>query len=138
MQIVTNYWAVLVAAIASLIIGSVWHGPLFGKKYMQASGMDGMSEDKKMEMKKGMKKAYILQFVASFVMIYVLSCFMWLTTQMTVMGGLTVAFWAWIGFVVPIKLSEAIWGGKMAMFWIGIGNMLVTLLVAGAILGAWQ
>ena len=138
MQITVNYWAVLVAAIASMVMGSIWHGPLFGKKYMQAMGMDSWSEEKKAEMKKCMTKAYIWQFIASLVMIYVLACFMSLTDQMSVMGGLTVAFWAWIGFVVPLKLSEALWGGKMILFWIGIGNMLLTLLVAGAIVGAWQ
>ena len=138
MQIEVNLWAVLVAAIASMVIGSVWHGPLFGNRYMQAMGMDSWSEEKKAEMKKCMKQAYVWQFIASLLMIYVLACFMWLTNQMTILGGLTVAFWAWIGFVVPVKLSEALWGGKMILFWIGIGNMLVTLLVAGAIVGAWQ
>jgi hypothetical protein len=45
--------------------------------------------------------------------------------------------WTWLGFVVPIKLGDALWGGKMTMFWLGIGNMLLTLLAGAAIIGAW-
>jgi hypothetical protein len=33
-------------------------------------------------------------------------------------------------------MGEAIWGGKWPLFWIGVGNMLITLLVTGAIIGA--
>jgi hypothetical protein len=58
--------------------------------------------------------------------------------MLSVMGGLQVAGGIWIGFVVPLKLGDALWGGKMTIFWLGIGNMLVTLLAAGAIIGAWQ
>jgi hypothetical protein len=56
---------------------------------------------------------------------------------MTVQNGMTVAFWAWLGFVVPIKLGDALWGGKMSLFWLGAGYNLVLLLVTGAIIGAW-
>ncbi|OGI67608.1 hypothetical protein A2732_02310 [Candidatus Nomurabacteria bacterium RIFCSPHIGHO2_01_FULL_40_10] len=132
-----NYLAVLVAAIASMVVGSVWYGPLFGKKFAQAMGMDKLSPEQQAEMKKGMTMTYLWQFVASLVMFYVLAWLMGALNQMSVVGGLTAAFWVWIGFVVPLKLSDAIWGGKMSLFWIDIGANLVTLLVAGAIIGAW-
>lgn len=42
MQIVTvNYWAILAAAVASFVLGWIWHSPfLFGKMYMKLSNMD--------------------------------------------------------------------------------------------------
>jgi|SRR3989338_4967810 len=138
MNIIINFWAVLVAAIVSMIIGSIWYGPLFGKKFMSAKGMGTWSEEKKAEMKKGMWKSYVLQFIASLVMFYVLAWLMGSLNQMSVNGGFMAAFWVWIGFVVPLALGEAVWGGKMILFWISISNMLVTLLVAGAIIGAWH
>ncbi len=125
------------SAIASMAIGSVWYGPLFGKKYIELMGMNTWSPEKQAEMKKAMTMTYVWQFVASLVMFYVLAWLIGATYQMSVMGGLTAAFWVWIGFVVPLKLGDALWGGKMALFWLGIGNMLVSLLVAGAIIGAW-
>ncbi|HEV7424144.1 MAG TPA: DUF1761 domain-containing protein [Candidatus Paceibacterota bacterium] len=136
MQITINFWAVLVSAIVSMIIGSVWYGPLFGKKFMHLTGMDNMSPEKKAEMKKGMTMTYILQFISSLVMFYVLAWLMGSLNQMTMAGGFATAFWMWLGFVVPLKLSDALWGGKMPLFWMGIGNMLITLLAAGAVIGA--
>lgn len=132
-----NYLVVLVAAVASMVVGSVWYGPLFGKKYMSAMGMDNMSEEQKVAMKKGMTMTYVWQFIASFVMFFVLAWLMGSMEQVSVHGGVALAVWVWGGFVVPLKLSDAIWGGKMVLFWISISNMLVTLLVGGAIIGAW-
>ena len=137
MQITINFWAVLVSAVASMIVGSVWYGPLFGKKYISAMGMDKKSSEEQAMMKKGMMWNYVGQFVASLVMFYVLAWLMGGLNQMSVTGGLTTAFWVWFGFVVPLKFGDAIWGGKMILFWIGIGGSLVTLLAAGAIIGAW-
>ncbi len=131
-----NFLAVLVSAIASMVIGSIWYGPLFGKQFMRVSGMDQWSPEKRAEMKKSMGMTYLVQFIASLVTFYILARFMDDLGQMSVSGGLTVALLAWIGFVVPIKLGDALWGGKMPMFWLGIGNMLITLLAAGAIIGA--
>ncbi len=133
-----NIWAVLVSAVASMVIGSIWYGPLFGKKFMLAMGMDKMTPEQQAEMKKNMGMSYFLQFVASLVMFYVLAMFMGRLGQLSLTSGLQVAFWAWLGFVVPVQLGNAIWGGKMSLFWISIGNMLATLLVAGAIIGVWQ
>ena len=35
---VINYGAVVGAAVASMILGSLWYGPLFGKPWMAAMG----------------------------------------------------------------------------------------------------
>ena len=34
-----NFWAVLVAALSSFVIGSLWYGPLFGKTWMKLNGL---------------------------------------------------------------------------------------------------
>jgi|SRR3989344_1114970 len=139
MQIIVavNFWAVLVAAVASMVVGSIWYGPLFGKKFMEVMGFNSMSEAEKAEMKKEMAKTYIIQFTASLVMFYVLAWLMGALNQMSAVGGVQAAFWIWLGFIVPVKLGDAIWGGKMSLLWLGIGNMLVTLIVGGMIIGAW-
>lgn len=132
-----NLLAVLAAAVASMVIGSIWYGPLFGKMFMQALGMDQWNPEKKEAEKKKMGITYAVQFITSLVMFYVLAIFMFRLEQISVSGGLMVAFWVWLGFIVPVKLGDAIWGGKMTLFWLGAGNMLVTLLAAGAIIGAF-
>ena len=134
-DVTVNIWAVLVSAVASMVIGSIWYGPLFGKTFMKAMGMEHMSEEKRSEMKKMMMPTYIKQFIASLVMFYVFAWLMGALGAKSPMNGIQAAFWVWLGFIVPVKFGDAIWGGKMALFWLGVGNMLLTLAAAGAIIG---
>ena len=134
-----NLWAVLVAAIASMVIGSIWYGPLFGKQFMRESGMDQWSKERRDAAMKNMAWTYLAQFVASLVTFYVLALLIeGFFGRLSAVNGIKAALIAWIGFVVPVKLGDTIWGGKMSLFWLGIGNMLVTLVAAGAIIGAWR
>jgi hypothetical protein len=133
-----NFWAVLVSAIASMVIGSIWYGPLFGKKFMSAIGMDTWSAEKKEAEKKKMGMTYLGQFLANLIMFYILGWLMGALGAKSATNGLQVAFWVWLGFVAPVQFGQQIWGGKMSLFWLGAGNMLLTLLAAGAILGAWM
>ena len=133
-----NVWAILVAAVASMVIGSIWYGPLFGKPFMKAMGMDQWSKERQEAEKKRMGMLYFMQFLASLVTFYFLASFIRDTSMTTVAGGMLVSLCAWAGFVVPVKLADSLWGGKMILFWLGAGNMLLTLLVAGAILGGWR
>ena len=133
-----NYWAVIVSAIASMVVGSIWYGPLFGKMFMNAMGMDGWSQEKKDAMKKAMAITYVWQFIASLVMFYVLAWMIVGLNRLSIKGGVHVALLEWIGFVVPLSLGQALWGGKIKLFWLSIGNMLITLVVAGVIIGAWK
>lgn len=133
-----NYLAVLAAAVASMVVGSVWYGPLFGKKFMAEIGMDKWTPEKQAAEKKKMGMTYALQFVASLVMFYVLAGLIVGFGQFGWAKGAMTGFIVWLGFVVPVKFGDAIWGGKMSLFWLGVGNMLVTLLVAGAIIGGWN
>lgn len=133
-----NYWAVAVSAIVSMVIGSIWYGPLFGKMFMREMGMDKWTPEQQTKMKNTMTRSYALQFLGSVVMFFVLAWYITTSIHTGVYGGVANAFGLWLGFVVPLALGNAIWGGKIKLFWLNIGNMLVTLLVAGAIIGGWR
>ncbi len=138
MNVVINYWAVLLSAVVSMVIGSIWFGPLFGKKFMEACDMDKWSPEKQAEMKKSMMVSYVGQFIASLVSFYALA---WLVSALgytTVMGGVAVAMLIFIGFMVPHKLGDALWGGKAVLFWLGVGSSFFIMLAGGAILGGWH
>ena len=133
-----NYLAVLVAAVASMVIGSIWYGPLFGKKFMAASGMDSWTPERRDAMKKKMWMSYVGQFAASLVMFYVLAGIITSFEQFGWTKGAMSGFIVWLGFVVPLKVGDVAWGGNKTLFWLETLNMLVTLLAAGAIIGAWR
>ncbi len=133
-----NYLAVLAAAVVSMVIGSIWYGPLFGKKFIAAMGMDKWSPEKQAEMKKKMWMSYVGQFIASLVMFYVLAGIIVGFGQFGAVKGAMSGLVMWFGFVLPLKVGDVAWGGNKTLFWLESFNMLFTLLVAGAIIGAWK
>lgn len=136
-----NYLAVVVAAVANMVIGMMWYGPIFGKPWVKLAGIT--SEKIAEAKKKGMAKEYVLAFVGALLMSYVLShVIIFGMSYMNVSGisaGFSSAFWVWLGFFVPVTMSAVLWDGKPWKLWlINSSYYLVTLLVMGAILASWM
>ena len=135
-QVNVNYLAVLVAAIASMVIGFLWYGPLFGKQYMALMNFD----KKKMQeaKKKGMGKQYTLTFLTSLITGYVLAYFVNYAQASTIADGVVLGSWLWIGFFATTQLGVVLWEGKpVKLYLIKTLDSLVTLAVMGAILAVW-
>lgn len=139
-----NFLAVLVAAIASMIIGSIWFGPLFGKTFMEGVGMNQWSVEKKQAMKKKMVWTYLQQFVLSLLIADVFAHLAWgmdlaMGRQANFMSGLSTGLWIWLGFALPIRYGQSLWSGKEFKYTaIDLGYWLVLLLTFGVIFSAWQ
>src|SRR4051812_21912076 len=99
---IINIWAVLVAAIVSMIIGVIWHGPIFGKVFIREMGLDKLSPEEQQKMKSTMLRSYVLQFIGSFVMFFVLAWYINTSVHPGIFGGVANAFGLWLGFVVPL------------------------------------
>jgi hypothetical protein len=131
-----NIWMVLVATLVSFVIGWIWFGPLFGKKWMKDMAF---SEAEMAKMKaKGMMTPMILQLIAFFVMTLV---FVSLASALNLVGFSALgclAFWLWLGFEVPMIIGMNLWGGKpWSTFWISSAQNIVTLLVTALIYSYW-
>ena len=131
-----NYWAVLVAGVASMVLGMLWYGPLFGKRWMQLSGFTQADMEKAKA--GGMGKTYFWAFVGALVTAYVLAHFVGYFGADTVGRALQLAFWAWLGFVVTSSLDSVLWEGKpKELYLINIGYRLVSLAVMALIIARW-
>ncbi len=132
-----NYWAVLVAAFASYVIGALWYSPLlFGKAWMELMGFT--EKDMQDAKKKGMAKKYGIMFVSTLVMSYVLAHVVDYTESTTVIAGAQAGFWIWLGFIAPVSLGSVLWEGKSWTLWlINASYYLVVLLIMGAVLAVW-
>lgn len=115
MGIGVNYLAVLVAAVASFLFGWLWHGMLFQKQWMKLSGLTF----------KSMKKMHLsplasmsLGFVIQLVMTYVLAVFISAFSISSLYAGVQLAFWLWLGFVMPLTAGVWVWEGKPFMLFI--------------------
>ena len=141
MTVPINYFAVCVAAVASMIIGFLWYGPVFGKQWMALSGM---TEEKIASAKaEGMGKKYFITFLGSLMMSYVLAhAIIFAGAYLQVEGvpaGLMAGMWNWLGFVAPVTLGTVLWDGKPWKLWfLNNGHYLVSLAVMGIILSLWK
>ncbi|MFQ5797138.1 MAG: DUF1761 domain-containing protein [Bacteroidota bacterium] len=131
-----NLLAVLVAAIASMIVGAVWYSPaLFAKRWL---ALMKKSEAELEQMKKKAPRAYALSFVGALVMSYVLAHIVDCAQATTVAGGLESGFWLWLGFVGTTNLSGVLFEDRpTGLYLINMGHYLVSLLIMGAILAVW-
>lgn len=132
----TNFLAILVVGVINMVIGSLWYGPLFGRPWMRYMGISykQMQEGKK----KGMTKQYLIMFIATLLMAYVLSMFIVFTSSVTVLEGAMVGFWAWLGFLATTMIGSVLWEQKpLNLYWLNVFHYLVVLMIDGAILAIW-
>ena len=135
MDVAINNWAVLVAAVASAVIGAVWYSPfMFGNAWMR---LLGRSEE---EVKKGNpKRAMIGSFITTLITAYVLAMFVGYIDASTPTDGLQLGFWVWLGFVATVGFNTVLFEGKpRRLYLINATYQLISLLVMAMILAMWQ
>ena len=128
-----NYLAILVAAVVAYVIGALWYSPLlFGKMWMSLSKVD----PKKMKMNPA--PGYIIGFLTTLIMAYVLGFFLELSEAATAVDGLTTAFWIWLGFLATTMLGSVLWEGKpLKLYVLNAAHSLVSILIMGVVLAVW-
>ena len=130
-----NYLAVLVAAVVNMIVGFLWYGPLFGKRWTKLMGWTAADMEAG---KKTMGKTYGLTYIGAAFMAYVLSVVLNNSSATDFMSGAMVGFWIWLGFVVPVQMSEVLYGKKSwDLYYLNIGYYLVALVLMGGVLASW-
>lgn len=135
-----NYYAIAVCAILSMVIGSIWYGPLFGKKWAQIIGATAQDAEARKKMQKAAGPLYGIQFVLSIFQVWVLAYYIvgWKDAS-----GLTNALWIWAAFVLPTVAGSSMWNNdsnaiKWSRFLIQTGYQLILFAVYGIILGMWR
>ncbi len=134
-----NLVSVFIAAVAAFIIGFLFHGPLFGKVWMKLANIHPTGNEKFRDMIPQMIKNFLVNIVCA----YVLAMFIFVTASYygnvgNIVGGMGIAFWAWLGFIVTSSSIDVIWMGKSRNLWLfEIASSLVSFLAMGAVLAAW-
>ena len=128
--------AVIACGVISMIVGSIWYGPLFGKRWTK---LVSFTKEEMEKGKKEMPKTYTMMFAGSLLTSFVLAVTISMAQEPSMMAGITAAFWLWLGFIVAVKLSEVLFEKKAwELFYIECGYYLVFLGISGALLGAWR
>ena len=138
MSVEINYWAVVLAALASMIVGSLWYMPAtFGKAWMRLSGI---KLNRKGMTPKTAAWMYGSVFLASLVMAYVLAHVTYLANRFFqdsfLQDALGTAFWLWLGFTAArLYVHDTFEGRRKKLTLLNAAHELVTALVMGVIIG---
>jgi hypothetical protein len=135
-----NYLAILVCGVLSMVIGSIWYGPLFGKKWMEICGVNSADLEVRKKMQKEAGLLYGVQFVLTLFQVLVLAH---LIADTVKVSGLERSLWIYVAFVMPIIAGCSMWTAepakrKWARFLIQSGYQLVLFVMFGIILTVWK
>lgn len=132
-----NWLAVLAATASNMVLGGLWYGPILGKRWMKAMGIDpaSITPERKKEGGKAMMWMVPLAFLTAWVLAYMVDY----TLAVTWLEGAQTAFWLWLGLQLPLLLQGKLFENKkMELIYINGSYQLVALLIQGAILAAWR
>lgn len=135
-----NYYAVGVGAVLSLVVGSIWYGPLFGKKWMEIVGATALDEVKRKEMQKKAMPLYVVQLLLSIFQVLVLAH---LIADTQTVSGVERSLWIWAAFIMPTIAGTAMWNNdsakiSWARFLIQSGYQLIMFVIYGLLLMYWK
>jgi hypothetical protein len=138
-----SFLPILVCAVISIIVGSVWYGALFGKTWSRIIGADPDCMTDPVKRKEANKQAlpmYGIQFVLSLLQIWVLAQFI---ASGVSSSGLITSLWIWLGFIVPSVAGASMWNNdsrkdNWIKFFLNAGFQLVLAIAFGLILSSWR
>lgn len=130
-----NYWAILVAFIFSIILGSFWYSPAgFGKLWTKLSGVNIMKLPKD-EANKAIGAVVVSSLLQAFALAIVLQ---WIDPK-NVTEGIVVGLVLWFGFVTLTTVGTTLYQRKSYKFiWLNSSFFLIVLVVNSIILTIWK
>jgi Protein of unknown function (DUF1761) len=133
-QIPINWWAVIVAAIIRMVVGSVWFSPVgFMKPWQRLSGIS------EAQVKASFGRAIGVDAVMSLIMAFILFHAVVYAGAMNLWAGAVVGFLNWLGFIFTVFVGLWAYEQKpIKLVSITAGFNLVALILMGALIGVWH
>lgn len=137
MEVDVNYWAVLVAGISSMVVGSVWYARgVFGNTWAKLAHVD-MDKDMKSS-----KLAIMMGsvFLASLLTAYIIAHVTFLSNSYFkndfLQDALSTAFWLWLGLTAARILTHDLFERRPTkLTLLTLGNEFVTIMLMGLVIG---
>ncbi len=129
-----NLVAVLAAAVAMFAVGGFWYMALFGKAWGEIHGFNKLSKKEQTEMQSKMAPYYGAQIVVTLISAFVLAHFI---TSLPSVEFYKIAFWLWLGFIVPTEVSSVIFGGTEGKWIVKKIAISISGSLACTLVGAW-
>ncbi len=133
-----NYLAIIIVTVITIVLGMGWFGPLFGKVWAEVIGMPEPSTQTAEEKKCAGQKMMPVMITNTVVTLIMMTILYLNVKGLAPVSGITTAFIAWFGFVMPIQAGNALWSGKprrlaWMMFLLTASYQLLCFVIAGAL-----
>jgi len=132
-----NILTILASGLASLVLGFVWYGPLFGKAW---AGYTGWTNEKvKTIPGSRMAMTYLLTFAAALISAYVLAVLSRTVGASGVVDGLVLGLVTGIGIAAMAFGTTFLFEHKPLGLWLIVaGYETAYLVIAGIIVTVWR
>lgn len=130
-----NFLAVIIATVASMMLGAVWYGVL-AKPWMAANGFTRESLTGPDGKPKGGGISYVVAGVSKLIMAFCFARLLALVDAVSVSNGIALALFLWIGFVATIlSVGHRFQMKPWSLTFIDGGYWLAVLVVMGVVIG---
>jgi len=128
-----NWWAILVATLINMVIGTLWYSPvLFGKPWMKLVG-------RKMEDMGNPNVAYSITTVSALVQTFILANIVRDMSITSPLQGALLGLLVWLAFAAATTISDTLFANRPWKLWVlNTGYYLAVLIINGALLAVWR
>ena len=132
-----NYFAVILATLSSMIVGSIWYTPkVFGNYWMKQAGITPSGNPK------DAIRPIVVTLIVSFVTAWVLAGAVWISFEFYggsfLVNSLLTAAILWAGFTAARFITHDQFDRRTTgLTVLNIAHELVTLLIMALIIGVW-
>ena len=132
-----NYWAVLLATVSSMVVGSIWYTPrVFGNYWMKAANItpSGKASDA--------VRPILITVVVSFITAWVLAGAAYISWDFYggsfFVNALVTTIILWAGFTAARFITHDAFDGRPAgLTVLNVAHEFVTLVIMAIIIGVW-
>lgn len=128
-----NVWAILVAAVASMALGMLYYSPIaFGRTWMDLIG-------KRPEDLGSPTASYMLSGLGTLLAATALSVIAEAVGATTAILGLGFGALVGVGFIAPVLATDYVYAGRsIHLYLLNVAYHVLSFILMGAIIGAWQ
>ncbi len=140
MEIAVNYMAVVASAVAAMVLGFLWYGPLFGKQWKALMGFNEVSmKSMPLSATQAMAAGTVTALITAYVLAVTLGISEVAFGPLEIAMAMQGAFWLWLGFIATTQLGIVLWEGKpWKLFFLNAFQSLVSIEIMAVIIALWR
>lgn len=130
-----NYLAIIVAAVAGMLLGTLWYMPLFGRTWLRLMQRDNLTAEEAAKMNKDAMRAHGVGFVMLLIVGFVISNMFAAFGPFAMSEVIFRALFVGIGVVATLGFMNHMYAGRPhKLFFIDYGFMVLTLVVIAVVI----